>query len=74
MSDPQPDLASLVSRIEKLEKRQYIVAKYAVRVKRRLDSLTEQFNSRPELQQLASLQEEIAQLLGSTRYTFRLPC
>ncbi len=62
MSHAQPDLASLVLRINQLEERQDTVAKYAVRVKRQLDRLTEQFNTRPELQQIESLHGAIAQL------------
>ncbi|NER51128.1 MAG: pentapeptide repeat-containing protein, partial [Symploca sp. SIO1A3] len=62
MADLEMDLASLVSRIEQIEERQEIVAKYTVKVKRQLDNLTEQFNTRPELQQMESLQEVIANL------------
>src|SRR4028118_2108889 len=62
MSHSQPDLSSLVSRIEQLEKQQYIIARYTVKVKRQLDKLTEQLKTRPELQQLESFQEAIAQL------------
>ena len=62
MADPELDLASLTSRIEQLEKQQETVAKYAVKIKRQLDNLTEQFNTRPELQQMESLQEVITNL------------
>ncbi len=44
MTDLQLDVASLVSRIQQLEERQNSTAQYAVRVKRQLDELTEQFN------------------------------
>jgi cell fate (sporulation/competence/biofilm development) regulator YlbF (YheA/YmcA/DUF963 family) len=44
MANSQLDAVSLASRIEQLEKRQNITAKYAVGVKRQLDELTEQFN------------------------------
>jgi uncharacterized protein YjbI with pentapeptide repeats len=43
MANSQLDAVSLASRIEQLEKRQNITAKYAVGVKRQLDELTEQF-------------------------------
>ncbi len=38
------------------------IAEYIVSIERRLDSLTEQFNNRPELQQLTSLQNALIQL------------
>ncbi|HEY9707466.1 MAG TPA: hypothetical protein V6D48_04620, partial [Oculatellaceae cyanobacterium] len=62
ISDGSQDLASLVSRIEQLEERLYIVAKYAVRVKHQLDGLTQKFNNRPELEQIESLQVAIVLL------------
>ena len=62
MSDPQVDLASLVSRIELLEERQNLLAKYTVEVKRHLERSIERFNTRPELPMLENLQGAIAQL------------
>ena len=53
---------SLVSSIEKLQEHQKVLAKYMAGMKRRLDDLSEQFNNRPELQQLISLQDALAQL------------
>lgn len=38
------------------------IAEYVVSIERRLDSLTEQFNNRPELQQLSGLQNALIQL------------
>lgn len=46
MADSEQDLASLISKIEQLEERQNITAKYSVGVKRQLDELTEKFNNR----------------------------
>jgi len=44
MVNSQQDISSLIARIEQLEERQNITAKYAVNVKRQLDQLSEQFN------------------------------
>ncbi|HEY9295839.1 MAG TPA: pentapeptide repeat-containing protein, partial [Phormidium sp.] len=44
MIEPEKDLMALISKIEQLEERQNITAKYAVGVKRQLDELTEKFN------------------------------
>jgi hypothetical protein len=45
MSDTQQELASLLSKIEQLEERQNITAKYAVVVKRQLEEMTKKFNN-----------------------------
>lgn len=45
MADSEKNLASLISKIEQIEERQNITAKYAVAVKRQLDELTEKFNN-----------------------------
>jgi uncharacterized protein YjbI with pentapeptide repeats len=60
MSDLERD--SLVSKIEQLERQHQVLAKYIATTKRQLDGLSEQFNNRPELEQLASLQDVLAQL------------
>jgi uncharacterized protein YjbI with pentapeptide repeats len=62
MTDPQLDVASLVSRIKQLEERQNSTAQYAVRVKRQLDELTEQFN---DLQQRFSQLPTLSNSLNS---------
>jgi uncharacterized protein YjbI with pentapeptide repeats/uncharacterized protein YdcH (DUF465 family) len=62
MSDSQQDLASLISRISQLEERQNVSAKYMVGLKRQFDSLTQEFNTRPELQQIESFKSEISAL------------
>jgi uncharacterized protein YjbI with pentapeptide repeats len=62
MTDPQLDVASLVSRIQQLEERQNSTAQYAVRVKRQLDELTEQFN---DLQQRFSQLPTLSNSLNS---------
>jgi hypothetical protein len=59
------DLASLVSRIEQLEQQDKILRKYLVSFKRQLDNLTEQFNKRPEIENLERLQGEIFDLQQS---------
>ena len=46
---------SLIFRIEEL-------AAYIVEMERRLDALSEQFNNRPELQQLTELKNTFAQM------------
>lgn len=62
MSTSDLTLASLVSRISQLEVRQNVFNKYLVGVKHQLDQLTEQYNTRPELQQMKSLQGAIGTL------------
>jgi tetrahydromethanopterin S-methyltransferase subunit F len=64
MTDSQPDIESLVSRIEQLEQRQNITAKYAVNVKRDLDELTEKFN---KLQQYFEQQTELSNGLNAVK-------
>ena len=66
MTDPQLDVASLVSRIQQLEERQNSTAQYAVRVKRQLDELTEQFN---DLQQRFSQLPSLSNRLNSVDTT-----
>src|SRR5688572_25962435 len=44
MVDSDRNLASLISKVEQLEERQNITAKYAVGVKRQLDELMGKFN------------------------------
>lgn len=60
MSDQERE--SLVSSIEQLQQHQKVLAKYIAGMKRRLDDLTEQFKNRPELQQITSLQDALAQV------------
>ena len=55
MSDQ--DRKSLVATIKQLQQHQQLLAKYMAGIKRRLDDLSEQFNNRPEIQQIASLQD-----------------
>ncbi len=59
MSDLERD--PLVSKIEQLERQQQVLAKYITNTKRQLDELSEQFNQRPELEQLAELKNALAQ-------------
>jgi len=66
MTEPQLDVASLVSRIQQLEERQNSTAQYAVRVKRQLDELTEQFN---DLQQRFSQLPSLSNSLNSVDTT-----
>ncbi|MEB3279629.1 MAG: pentapeptide repeat-containing protein [Lyngbya sp.] len=58
-SDPEPHL---VTRISQLEQQQVQLKKYLATLKRRLDEQTQQFNSRPEPQQLAELQKRLDEL------------
>ena len=60
MSDQERD--SLVSSIEQLQQHQKVLAKHITGMKRRLDDLSEQFKNRPELQQITSLQDALAQV------------
>jgi uncharacterized protein YjbI with pentapeptide repeats len=53
---------SLVSKIEQLERQQQVLAKYIATTKRQLDELGEQFNNRPDLEQLAVLENALTQL------------
>jgi arginine decarboxylase-like protein len=46
------ELASLVARIEQLENRQNVMARYATGIKRQVEKLTERFETRVELQEL----------------------
>jgi uncharacterized protein YjbI with pentapeptide repeats len=59
MSDSKLDIVSLNFRVEQLEERLNKVAQYSGKLKRQLESLTEAFNTRPELQQFESLQQEV---------------
>lgn len=60
MVDPELDVASLVSKIEQLEKRQNLTAQYAIGVKHQLDELTEQFNTlQQHFNQLLSLSNSL---------------
>lgn len=58
-SQPEPDL---VTRISQLEQQQVQLKKYITSLKRRLDEYSQQFNTRPELQQLAELQQRLDEL------------
>jgi uncharacterized protein YjbI with pentapeptide repeats len=58
-SEPEPDL---VTRISQLEQQQVQLKKYISSLKRRLDEHSQQFNTRPELQQLAELQKRLDEL------------
>jgi peptidoglycan hydrolase CwlO-like protein len=49
MSNQQSDLDLLVDKIHHLQDDQKTLAKYIVELKGRLDTLTEQFNNRPEI-------------------------
>ncbi len=59
VADPELDLVSLISRISQLEQQQKVLKKYLIGLKHQLDRLTDQFNNRPESQQLKTLQGEI---------------
>ena len=58
-SQNEPDL---VTRISQLEQQQVQLKKYIATLKRRLDEHSQQFNTRPELQQLAELQKRLDEL------------
>ncbi len=58
-SEPQADL---VTRISQLEQQQVQLKKYIATLKRRLDESCQEFNTRPELQQLAELQKRLDKL------------
>ncbi|MEA5543040.1 pentapeptide repeat-containing protein [Limnoraphis robusta Tam1] len=58
-SQPEPDL---VTRISQLEQQQVQLKKYMTSLKRRLDEYSQQFNTRPEPQQLAELQKRLDEL------------
>lgn len=66
MTESQQDILSLIARIEQLEERQNITAKYAVNVKRQLDKLTEQFN---DLQQRFEPQPALSNGLNGSKPT-----
>ena len=60
MSNSESDF--LVSSIEQLQQHQKALAKYMAGIKHQLDNLSEQFNNRSQLKQIASLQNALAQL------------
>ncbi len=62
ISDTQLDLASLFSRIEQLEAEQNLCKQNVIWLKRYIDEFRKEFNTRPELQQIESWQQAIAQL------------
>jgi len=66
MSDTQQELASLISKIEQLEERQNITAKYAVVVKRQLEEMTKKFNN---LQQRFEQQSSLRNGLNGAKAT-----
>src|SRR5687768_13642882 len=66
MADSDRNLASLMSKVEQIEERQNITAKYAVGVKRQLDELIEKFNN---LQQRFEQQVALSNDLNSTKST-----
>ena len=66
MADSDMDLASLMSKVEQIEERQNITAKYAVGVKRQLDELIEKFNN---LQQRFEQRTALSNELNSAKST-----
>ncbi len=66
MTDPELDVASLISRIKQLEEQQNIMAQYALKVKHQLEELTEQFN---DLQQRFSQLPTLSNSLNSVDTT-----
>lgn len=48
---------SLIANTLQMQHNHQVLVKYIIAVKRQLDDLTEQFNNRPKLQQIASLQD-----------------
>lgn len=49
---------SLIANTLQMQHNHQVLARYITAIKRQLDDLTEQFNNRPELQQIANLQDE----------------
>ncbi len=66
MTQSGKNLAFLISKIERLDERQNITAKYAVGVKRQLDELTEKFN---DLQQQFDQQVALSNHLNGSKPT-----
>ena len=62
ISDTELDLASLLSSIEQLEAEQNLRKQNIIWLKRYLDKFKQEFNTRPEVQQIESLQQGMAQL------------
>lgn len=52
---------SLIANTLQMQHNHQVLAKYITAIKCQLDDLTEQFNNRPELQQIANLQDALAQ-------------
>ena len=62
MSNQQSTFNFLVDKIYQLQDHQKTLAKYIVEIKCRLDSLTEQFNNRPEIKLISTLENALAAL------------
>lgn len=56
------DLASLAARIEQLEAEQHLRRKNIAWLKHYFDALKQEFQNRPELQQIQCMEEAISQL------------
>lgn len=69
MSNQQDDPNSFAAKIFQLQQHQKILAKLILEIKGRLDSLTEKFDNRPEIQQISTLEDAIA---GLTQQADRL--
>jgi hypothetical protein len=55
------ECVSLIANTSQMQDNHQVLAKYITAIKRQLDDLTEQFNNRPELQQIANLQDALAE-------------
>ena len=62
MSDLESNLCALFAKISQLEKQQVTLKKYVVKLKHTLDEQIENFNHRPEAQDIENLQENFIAL------------
>ncbi|NER04091.1 MAG: hypothetical protein F6K17_16480, partial [Okeania sp. SIO3C4] len=62
MSDLESNLSALVAKVSQLEKQQVTLKKYVVKLKHTLDEQIENFNHRPEAQDIENLQENFVAL------------
>jgi hypothetical protein len=69
MADKEQDIASLISRIERLENGLNVRKQNITWLKHYFDELKQQFDTRPELQQIAQLSEQVACLQQRHEFT-----
>ncbi|GGA28430.1 pentapeptide repeat-containing protein [Okeania sp. KiyG1] len=62
MSDLESNLSALVAKVSQLEKQQVSLKRYVVKLKHTLDEQIENFNHRPEIQDIENLQKNFVAL------------